>query len=67
MTFYKTNCNIEIENIHKGTIWICLFITIAFKILSFFTFIPVIGPYIQSFIDGSKGYQKKNDKPLTEV
>ena len=39
------------------------FKSIAFKLLSYLTYIPIIGPYIQRFLESnSQSYVKKNDK-----
>lgn len=38
------------------------FKSIAVKLLSYLTIIPVVGPYVQQLIDANDGFQKKNDK-----
>lgn len=43
------------------------FKSVAIKLLSYLTFLPVIGGYIQRFIDGNQGYQKKNDNHCNDV
>lgn len=37
------------------------FKSIAVRFLAYLKFIPVLGPYIDNFLQSNKAYQKKND------